>query len=203
MKKRTKLVLILILLLIIQFPVFYKFWLERMGGWLIYQDKITPADCILVLGGGRGERVLEGVDLYRKKYAPKIMMTGEFEQMLYGPVYHWALQGQKLAASRGVPKDNVIPILDSKSTYDDATLSKAECLKRNYKTLIVVSEPFHTKRSYYVFKKVYKNSGIKVMIYPVQDSWWTKYNWYQSEKGLIMGEEEYVKFVYYIIKRQI
>ena len=203
MKKTKKVLLLIIFILIIQFPVFHKFWLGQMGGWLIYQDNLATADCILVLGGGRGERVLQGVELYQKKYAPKIMMTGEFEQVMFGPTYHWALQGQKLAVSRGVPKNDVIPILTSMSTRDDATLSKTECLKHNYRSLIVVSEPFHTKRAYYTFKKAFKGSGIKIMIYPVQDSWWTRDNWYQSEKGLLAGEEEYMKFAYYILKGYI
>jgi uncharacterized SAM-binding protein YcdF (DUF218 family) len=203
MKKIKKILWLLIVILILQFPLFYKFWLGQMGGGLIYQDKIAPADCILVLGGGRGERVLQGVELYKKKYAPQMMMTGEFEQVLFGPTYHWALQGQKLAVSRGVPKNDIIPILTSMSTHDDATLAKTECLKHNYKSLIVVSEPFHTKRAYYTFKKVFKGSGIKLMIYPVQGSWWTKDNWYQSEKGLIAGEEEYIKLLYYLLKGYI
>ncbi len=202
-KRKSRIVFFIIFLFIIQFLLFYKFWLGQMGGWLIYQDDLASADCILVLGGGRGERVLQGVELYKNKYAPKMMMTGEYEQIMYGPKYHWALQGQKLAASRGVPKYDIIPILNSLSTHDDATLAKTVCLENNYKSLIVVSEPFHTRRAYYTFKKVFKGSGIKIIIYPVQESWWTRDNWYQSEKGLISGEEEYMKSIYYILKGYI
>lgn len=200
MNKRNKLILLLIIVFILQFPLFYKFWLGQMGGWLIYQDKLEKADAILVLGGGRSERILEGAKLYREKYANYMMMTGEFEEIMSGPVYHWALQGRKLASRHGVPWDRMIPIIDSKSTHDDATLSLAECREHNFKSLIVVSEPYHTKRSFYVFKKVFKNSGIKVMIYPVQDSWYTRDNWYFSEKALISTIEEYIKFVYYKLK---
>lgn len=203
MKKTTKYVLIISCLIILQFPLFYKFWLTRAGGWLIHQDKIEKADAILVLGGGRGERVLQGAKLYRDKYADQILLTGEFQQILDGPVYHWAWQGRKLAVSRGVPWNRVIPILDSMSTHDDATLSLAECQKRDYKSLIVVTEPFHTKRAFYTFKKVYKNSGIKVIIYPVQNSWYTRNNWWSSEQALMATNEEYIKFVYYLLKGYI
>ncbi|MDD5492408.1 MAG: YdcF family protein [bacterium] len=203
MRKSNKYILLILCLIILQFPLFYKFWLRQMGGWLIYQDKLEKADAILVLGGGRGERVLQGANLYREKYANYILITGEFERIMGGPVYHWALQGRKLASSRGVPWDKMIPILDSMSTHDDATLSLAECRKHNFKSLIVVSEPFHTKRSFYTFKKVYKNSGIKVIICPVQDSWYTKNNWWDSELGLMATTEEYIKFMYYLLKGYI
>jgi uncharacterized SAM-binding protein YcdF (DUF218 family) len=203
MKKRSKLILIVILLLIIQFPVFYKFWLERMSSFLVYQDKLEQADCILALGGGRGERILQGIALYKQKYAPKMMITGEFYQILYGPVFHWAAQGQKLAVSRGVPEDNVIVVMNSMSTHDDATLSLAECRKRNFHSLIVVSEPFHTRRAYYTFKKVYKGSGIKVIIYPDQDSWYKINDWWYSEEGLMATTDEYIKLTYYRLKGYI
>lgn len=203
MKRSTKYILLVVCLIILQFPLFYKFWLGQMGGWLIYQDKLEQADAILVLGGGRGERILQGAELYREKYAKYMMMTGEFERVMDGPVYHWALQGRKLANRHGVPWDRMIPILDSMSTYDDATLSLAECRKHQFKSLIVVSEPYHTRRAYYAFKKVYKNSGIKVMVYPVQDSWYTRDNWWHSEKALMSTIEEYIKFVYYLLKGYI
>lgn len=104
MKIRLRIViLLLILLIILQFPVFYKFWLAQMGGLLIHQDKIEPADAILVLGGGRGERVLQGAELFNKKYAGTIIFTGEYGQELFAERFHWALQAQKLAASCGVP----------------------------------------------------------------------------------------------------
>ncbi len=90
MKKSKKYILLILCLIILQFPLFYKFWLGQMGGWLIYQDKIEKADAILVLGGGRGERILQGAKLYREKYANYMMMTGEFEHVMSGPVYHWA-----------------------------------------------------------------------------------------------------------------
>lgn len=204
MKKRNKIFLLLILLFFLQFPLFYKFWLTRLGAFLIHHDRIEPADAILVLGGGRGERILQGVELYKKNYGRTILMTGEFfEPLFYQKTLHWALQGKALAHSRGVPNERIIPILNSLSTRDDATLSRAECEKRGFKSLIVISEPFHTKRAYYTFKKVYKNSGIKVMLYPVQNSWYKKDTWWLSEKGLLTANEEYVKFMYYLLKRYI
>lgn len=203
MKKTIKYLLIILCVIILQFPLFYKFWLTQAGGWLIHQDRIEKGDAILVLGGGRSERVLQGAELFREKYADMIMLTGEFEQIMSGPIYHWALQGRKLANSRGVPWDRIIPILDSMSTHDDAALSLAECQKRHFKSLIVVSEPYHTQRAYYVFKKAYKSSGIKVIVYPVQHSWYSRDTWWYSENGLLATTNEYIKFVYYQLKGYI
>lgn len=204
MKNRNKYILVILCIIIVQLSLFYKFWLGQVGEWLIHQDKIEKADAILVLGGGREERILEGVTLYQRGYGKYLIMTGEFfEPLFYKKTLHWALQGKALAHSRGVSNEHIIPILNSLSTRDDATLSRAECRKRGFNSLIIISEPFHTKRAYYTFKKVYKNSGIKIMMYPVQNSWYKKDTWWLSEKGLLVTNEEYVKFVYYILKRYI
>ncbi len=191
------------MLLLAQFALFYRYWLTQIGAFLVYQDKISPADAILVLGGGRKERIVQGVDLYLKKYGNKVIFTGEYQQYLYAHSYHWAIQAQKYAETIGLPKDRVILVLNSSTTHTDATLTKEICVENKFRTLIVVSEPFHTKRAYYTFKKVYAGSGIKVMVYPVQESWYKKDNWWKSKDGLMETQTEYLKWIYNIWKRNI
>jgi uncharacterized SAM-binding protein YcdF (DUF218 family) len=200
MKKiRGKLIFFTILALA-QFFVFRGFWLTQLGSLLIYQDKITPADAIFVLGGGKKERVVQGIDLYKKQFGGWMLFTGEPLEPLYGPPTHWAFEAQKLAVSEGIPMDRTIPITNSYSTFDDATLSRGVCLNKHFKSLIVVSEPYHTRRSHYVFNKVFRNSGIKVMIYPVQKSWFKKDRWWKSKEGFWAVNIESQKFIYYLFK---
>jgi uncharacterized SAM-binding protein YcdF (DUF218 family) len=199
MKKRTVIATV-VLLFVLQFPLFHTFWLTRMGSFLIHQDPITPADAILVLGGGKRERVLQGIALYREKFGNKVLFTGEYEQQLFAPPLHWAIEAQKLAVSRGLPEKDTIRILESKSTHDDALLSRAVCQTHHFRSLIVVSEPYHTERAFAVFKKVYRDSGIRVMLYPVQESWYKKDNWWKCKEGLLATNSEYVKFIYYFFK---
>lgn len=188
---------------ILQFPLFHKFWLEKAGGFLIHQDAIAPADAILVLGGGKRERIEQGLKLFREKYAGLIMFTGMYGKTLCSYRCNWALEAQKYARRHGLPENRTIAILGPKNTHDDAVLSKEACLKNKIKSLIVVSEPYHTKRSFYIFRKTYKNSGIKVMVYPVQESWYRKNSWWKSREGIIKTVSEYAKFVYFLLKGQL
>ena len=175
------------------------FILAKAGPFLIYQDKIEPADAILVLGGGRVERIAQGIELYKNKYGPLLMFTGEWNESRLLNRNNWALMAQYIAVSHyKFPKNKIILILNPRSTYDDAVQSKAVCIQRNFKSLIVTSEPFHTRRAYLTFKKVYRDSGIHVMFYPVQNSWYTSKNWWKSLHGLEKTGEEYVKLAYYL-----
>jgi uncharacterized SAM-binding protein YcdF (DUF218 family) len=187
-------------LILLQFVLFRHFWLVQMGSFLIYQDRIEPADAIIVLGGGPKERVTQGIELAKNKYGDWMMFTGEDIDPLFGAHSHWALEAQKLAVFNGIPKDKTIPITNSTSTRDDATLSKAICLEKHFRSLIVVSEPYHTRRAHYVFNKVYKETGIKIMVYPVQHSRYKRDGWWKYKQGYWDTNTEYQKMLYYLLK---
>jgi uncharacterized SAM-binding protein YcdF (DUF218 family) len=203
MKKRNGILFAVIVLCIVQFPIFYGFWLTRIGAFLVYKTPLKPADAILVLGGGKIDRVLQGIELFKKQYGRTILFTGEEQYPLYSPPTHWALEAQKVALAHGVPKEKIIAITGSRSTYDDAVLSKKVCEQHKLRSLIVVSEPFHTRRAYYVFRKVYRKEHINVMICPTQESWYDPKHWWQSEAALLATNEEYVKILYYLLKGYI
>ena len=193
-------ILAVILLVALQFPLFRHFCLTQLGSFLIYQDQITPADAILVLGGGEKERAVQGIELYKNKYAGWMLFTGEYQRSVFAEPTHWAIEAQKLAVYNGVNQARTIPILSSNSTYTDAVLSRDICLKRHFRSLIVVSEPYHTRRAHFVFKKVYKDTGIKIMVYPVQNSAYKRDSWWKYQKGFWDTNIEYQKMVYYLCK---
>ena len=203
MKNKYYVFIFFSVVLLLQFYIFHHFWLTVAGQYLVYQDDIKPADAILVLGGGRKERVSQGVELYKNGYGAKVLFTGMPERVAPGEKLNWAISAQKFAGIEGLPKDKSILILESKSTHDDAALSKEVCFQNNFKSLIVVTEPYHTRRSFYVFKKAFKGSGVKIMICPVQNSWYQPNDWWQTEDGFMYTSSEFVKLIYYFLKGYI
>jgi len=91
-----------------------------------------------------------------------------------------------------VPREKILLVVNPRSTHGDALLSKKLCEKNNIRSLIVVSEPYHTRRAHYTFKRVYRGSGIKLTTYPAQASWW------RTEEGIDVTYSEYVKLLYYL-----
>jgi uncharacterized SAM-binding protein YcdF (DUF218 family) len=202
--KRWHIYSIIALVICLQFVLFRGAWLKHVADYLIYQDNIVPAEAVLVLGGGKQERVEQAVALYHAKFAGTVLLTGMY--MGHGwkkPITHWAVEGKALAESAGVPPGRAIPIFGSRSTFEDATLSRAYCLQHNIRSLIVVSEPYHTKRARLVFDKVYKGSGISVMLHPVHNSWYQADSWWKTRAGASLTGMEYVKLFYYLLKGQI
>lgn len=183
-----------------QFYLLRHFWAEQAGGFLIRQDAIVPADAILVLGGGSGERTQQGVALYQQKFAPLLIISAENNHSLYSQTFQWAKAARGLAAAGGVPEGRILLIETSTSTRDDALLSKELCVRRGIRSLIIVSEPYHTRRAWWTFKKAYRGTDIRLMVYPVQQSWYTRSGWWHSEEGFLSTVNEYVKIVYYLFK---
>lgn len=185
------------------FLFFNYFLLPGAGAILVHEDPIAVSDAILVLGGGKEERIDQGLELYARGYADMILFTGQDRPSKFAHKRNWALEAQVVALRRGVPADKIELIVDSTSTYDDAVLSKAFCVKHNIRSLIIVSEPYHTKRAYYTFKKEYSGSGIRTMIYPVRDSWYKIRGWWLTKEGIRETVNEYVKLVYYLFRNRI
>lgn len=192
--------LFVIVLVSVQFFFLRHFWAGQVGDFLIRQDAIAPADAILVLGGGSGERTQQGVALYQQDYAPLLIISAENNHSLYSRTFQWGKAARDLAIAGGVPDDRILLIETSTSTRDDALLSKELCLSRGLRSLIIVSEPFHTRRAWWTFKKEYRGSDIRLMMYPVQQSWYTRDGWWHSEEGFLSTVNEYVKIVYYLFK---
>ncbi len=195
--KRKFIVLCFILLAILGLYVFYPLILNQTAKFLVVKGKLEKADVIIVLGGdGNGERVEEGVKLYKQGFAKYLLMSG-------GPLA-WKLTSaqwmKKQAMESGVPEKWILLEDKSKSTIEDAKFSLPIIVGRDFKSVILVTSPYHTRRAARVFRKVFSRDGIKIMIHPVEksefnpDRWWTRH----EDTGLVVWE--YVAFVLYFFK---
>lgn len=162
-------------------------YLPCFGKFLIQGEQLMKADAIVVLGGDdpSGSRVQEAVSLWHDGWAEEMVVSG-------GPIawgVHSADVMRKQSEVLGVPADKIIAIpvdtpsgrmLLVDSTLAEARLLLAECQSRGYKTVIVVTSNYHTRRAKRIFSRVFKNSGTTVLIHPSSDAsfqvdhWWTR-----------------------------
>src|SRR5512135_1479950 len=128
------------------------FVLDKACRYIYEKDELKPADVIVVLGGEDKERVEYGVKLFKEGWARKdrIIMTG-------GPLvgkYTYAGLMKEQAEDLGVPGKYVLLADRSRTTEDDAKYT-GEILKRNgYKSIVLVTSPYHSKRASVIFKKM-------------------------------------------------
>lgn len=189
---------ILLILIIIGFIVKNPL-LQSVADFLIADETAEKSDAIIVLGGEiKGERTKRAVELYNQGFAGTLIFSD-------GTDLSWRTKAVDemvvLASELGVPDAAIKKETDSRSTYENAVYSKELMLDNGLKSAIVVTTDWHSKRSKFIFDKVFAGSEIKLTYANAPDDridsleeWWQ-----DSEKQQIVLTE-WAKFIVYWLK---
>jgi uncharacterized SAM-binding protein YcdF (DUF218 family) len=132
---------------------FYSPWaLTRLYNSLIISEQPRASDAIIVLSGS-SERDVYAADLYNLGISRVIIMSGcgqTTENMT------------ARAVKKGVKSEDIIREQKAVSTYENAVFTREVMHENGFRSALVVSSPFHMRRSRLVFERVYKNTGISL-----------------------------------------
>lgn len=189
----------------------HPYLLKKIGYFLILEQEPQKADLVVVLNGRDTERSLTAVDLYNQGFSNRIVMAGISKQP--GSDEFWRRVGknfdgkvffQRAIEAMGVPESAFKFIGNGVSnTYDEALATKEYLKKRGYKTILLVTSKWHSKRAYLTFKSALKNEDIKVIIQPSKYDTFRPDVWWKNQNDAKMVFDEYVKLVYYILTYRI
>jgi uncharacterized SAM-binding protein YcdF (DUF218 family) len=161
-----------------------------IGSFLIVQDQLKKVDVIVVLGGDN-ERVEEAARLYKKGFLRHIIMSGgSFDAQV-----SMAEVMKEQAVRLDVPQENIIVEAEARHTFEHPVFVKPIMQARGFKSAIVVSSPYHMRRTAMLFDRTFKNSGIDLIYYPVQDTWFNVDRWWTSAPSRRVVVMEYTKLV--------
>lgn len=105
-------------------------------------------------------RVEHAVNLYKAKYADKILVSGGIDKE---DNVSEAETMKKIAVNLGVPSNNILLEKSSTSTYENLLNSQKVLKTAKLNSIIIVTEPFHSARVALVADKL----GLKHTISPV------------------------------------
>lgn len=176
---------------------------------LIIQADLDVADAIVVLSGGSTylERTHRAAELYKQGRAKLIVLTddhtrGGWSSALQTNPYFVERARDELI-KRGVPSDNirVAPGFAS-STRDEAFIIRDYALTQGFRSILIVTSAYHTRRALHNLQQSFSGTGISVGIAPAPTGaqtpapafWWVHIEGWRSVGG------EYVKLVYYWLK---
>lgn len=179
--------------LLLALPFLTYIFLWAMGGFLVVGDPIQRSDAVVLLSGGDDERLGEAVRIYEAGLAGHLLITetGTIPEG-GGPRASTLLQRQAEAA--GIPGDAIWTTLGkSSSTQDEAEAVRAFSDQRSLDAIIVVTDPYHTRRTQWVFKSVFSDSETRVLVRPVRGHWYQSATWFLSLSGWRVTLTEYLK----------
>jgi uncharacterized SAM-binding protein YcdF (DUF218 family) len=88
----------------------------------------------------------------------------------------------------GVPAEDILIEEKSKTTIENARFSADIIRGKEYKSIILVTSPYHQRRTYELFKK--DLPGVSILNQSALDENWRKKGWWESNVGrfLTVGE---------------
>ncbi len=190
---------IAILLYVNRGPIF-----TSMGKFLVVNDTLESADIIFVLMGGHNTRPFRAAELYRQGFAPEIVISqSALPSAVQFKIYPSQTQVTlSIFEKLGIP-DSVIQLAyfsqGVSSTLDETKALNEYVNHRSIKSVIIVTDAFHTRRARHIFQKELQDKSIKIMISATPHSKFDETNWWKFEQGLIYCNNEYLKFIHYLL----
>lgn len=181
-------------LLLLAIILSYRLWLPLFGRWLVVADPLQPAQAIVPLAGGR-ERVGHAAKLYNDGYADWFVATNP-PVTVPGIDESYSDLVRRAALRDGVPEDRFLTIPELVyTTYDEARAIRRLAEERGWNSLIIVTSPYHTRRTRVIFGDVFRDSGIAIAVRPVEPDIYDGDAWWQDNDALRNTVLEYLKFI--------
>jgi|GEM_PF-5984768 len=202
MFSNRKLVFLSLIFIIVLFSVYHlhENILVKVGSIVIKEQTPIKSDAIIVPGGGNFQRVKKGLELYNEGYSSKFILTGDIKGWPGIDEGTWADLSKRYLLKNGVDEKNIY-LIHSTSTREDIIRSFKKMRENNMSSCIIVSTIFHTGRIYKLARKNCEN--LRFRIVPSENYEYNRYNWWKTEKGLLLFFNEIFKTVYYIYKGYI
>ena len=179
--------------------------LKHLATGLVVNQPLVKSDAVVALGGGSPSRVLEAIDIYKEGLAGKIIIfrSGKPEGIDYIKSKNIdykenADRDAILAEKLGVNQKDII-IFPGRvySTKEEAEKLKKFALRKGYKSIIITTSKGHTKRSYLIFNRIFKNSGINLIIKPSSYDSFDPNNLEKNKQHWKNVVLEYQKIIYF------
>jgi uncharacterized SAM-binding protein YcdF (DUF218 family) len=175
------------------------YWLPLFARFLIATQEAVPADAIVVLGGGSGSRQELAVALAKKGYAPALVSSGEAPQ-LPGFEQSFASLGADYMVSLGAPRGTMILLPDTASTRDEALACLQLAQENGLSSVLVITDSYHTRRARLTFRKVFEETGVRIIVVGAEPDWFSPTSWWTQERSLLAVLDEYAKLAFYLTK---
>ena len=197
----------------VYFILFYTPIVWFLAQPLKMSSPLNKADAIVVLAGGVGEsgqvgqgyqeRVQYAVELYNKGYSENmIFLSG------YGHIFKEPMIMKALAISLGVSSDAIILEDKPSNTYEYIESLGEIFTRRNWKSMLIVSSPYHMRRVSIVAKKIIPDK--EIFYAPIPESQFYHHGRDNSKDGKIIRQQvtlrqiraliqEYLGIIYYRI----
>ena len=178
-------------------------WLSAMIHAWVVNDPVETADAVVVLGGGAQYRAFAAAKLYGAKRVPKVL----FLDIALSPeeagrvVSHETELIGRVLDHEGVPKSAQETIGQAVTSTRDEILAVREWARRNgAHTIIVPTDPFHTRRLSRLGQKLFAGSDTRLVVVAVDLPGYRWQEWWRHDRGVLSFQNELIKSALYAFR---
>jgi uncharacterized SAM-binding protein YcdF (DUF218 family) len=156
--------------------------LRFAGASLVVEDPLEKSDAIIILSDDNfyGDRATRAAELFRQKLAPVVVASG----IRLRPNAGIAELMTHDLIERGVPRENILPFpQDADNTREEAQFLQKLVQERNWKSVIVVTSNYHTRRAKYIFGRILANS-VTLRMAAARDADYDPEHWWEHRKSV-------------------
>jgi uncharacterized SAM-binding protein YcdF (DUF218 family) len=166
--------------------------LVSIGAVLIVADPITVVDAVVVLSGDDGDRLALAIEMHERGLAPSLVITDTIRQ-----ANRLLIQE---AVAGGFPEAEIyVTDMQVDSTVDEAKAVRSFAQDRGWDSLMIVTDPYHSFRTRFIFRRELRTSGVEIYIRPVVGHWFRSPSWFLRPEGWQFAFLEISKFFSYLI----
>ncbi len=214
MKKRSRCVLWLLSVFGILLLTF-RLWLPLPAAFLVLKDAPEKADCIVVLRGDDYYRIPKAVELVKKGYAKDIVLSllpdepylayTDILHILYslGPLPQKDLALKYFDYFGKNPEGIHFTERPVTSTFEEAHATREWMSAKRFRSLILVTNPYHMRRARLLFDWAFKGTGVKIYSAVAPNPFDDPSHWWRKERDVKQVALEYLafaqNFIYHIV----
>lgn len=179
--------------------------LIKLGEYLVVEHEGKGADLIVCIAGNNLERAPGAAAVYEKGLAPYIFRAKELTPDGFDYVKkkigdypaEFDLFTQIIRGFGIAPEVILSPDDRVGSTIEEARLVRDQALAKGFKSLILVTSPIQSRRTWLTFKKVFKKDNITILSLPSHYQAFNPKDWWKNREYAKEVIFEYQKLIYY------
>lgn len=178
-------------------------WLAWMIHAWVVNEPVEQADAVVVLGGGSQYRSFAAAKLFADKQVPKVL----FPDIALSPEEAGRTISReteliaRVLEHEGVPKTAQETIGRGVTSTRDEIHAVREWAQRNgAHTILVPTDPYHTRRLSRLGHTVFKGTGIRLLVIAVDPPGHRWQEWWRHDRGVLAFQNELLKSVLYAFK---
>jgi uncharacterized SAM-binding protein YcdF (DUF218 family) len=166
--------------------------------FLVVDRPLPHGDALVVMAGEEPIRLPAAARLYKEGRAPKILLTNDgifsaWSEEKQRNLYHVEWAEDNLLKMQ-VPENAIVKLSYSSSgSIHDALNTRKYVLDKGLKDIIIVTSDYHTRRSLWIFERVFRGYPVKIGVYPAK----SEVNPESTLRRFMTLSFEMLKLIYY------